>query len=393
MRQPTDLIEPSTATGRRITEAFRPTGVYLDTGSMGLPPQAVVDAMTADIASWQAGAARAPDYDEQVNRSRALFASLVGVDSADVAIGSTVSALVGLVATALPDGAEVVLPQGDFTSVIFPFAAQAHRGVRVRTAPLEHLADAVTPTTTLVALSVVQSADGRVADLDRLTDAARSHGAWTFVDATQAAGWLPLDAGRVDFLAAAAYKWLLAPRGSAFLAVRPEHRDRLVPLAAGWYAGDDVWSSIYGLPLRLATDARRFDVSPSWSTWVGTAAALAFITDVGIPIIHRHDVALANLLREDLGLPRAESAIVSIASPSRGSDTAAVPQDAAAAHADHADHAGHGGHALDIAAALERHGVRASVRGGAVRLCFHLYNTVRDVEAASEALREAVRPE
>jgi hypothetical protein len=38
--------------------------------------------------------------------------------------------------------------------------------------------------------------------------------------------------------------------------------DGLTPHYAGWYAGDDPWSSVYGGPLRLASDARRFDVSP-----------------------------------------------------------------------------------------------------------------------------------
>jgi len=38
----------------------------------------------------------------------------------------------------------------------------------------------------------------------------------------------------------------------------------LGPLPA---AGDDPWSSIYGGPLRLASDARRFDVSPAGHAW------------------------------------------------------------------------------------------------------------------------------
>ena len=57
--------------------------------------------------------------------------------------------------------------------------------------------------------------------------------------------------------------------GSAFMAIRQEHLEPLLPDAAGWYAGDDPWTSIYGLPLRLAPDARRFNLSPSWFCWAG----------------------------------------------------------------------------------------------------------------------------
>ena len=69
---------------------------------------------------------------------------------------------------------------------------------------------------------------------------------------TQAASWLELDASRVDLLLAGGYKWLLNPRGTAFAALSPRALDELVPLQAGWYAGERPWESIYGLPLRLA---------------------------------------------------------------------------------------------------------------------------------------------
>ena len=49
--------------------------------------------------------------------------------------------------------------------------------------------------------------------------------------------------------------------------VAPHWRERLTPHAAGWYAGEDIWGSIYGLPLRLASTARRFDASPAWMNW------------------------------------------------------------------------------------------------------------------------------
>lgn len=60
--------------------------------------------------------------------------------------------------------------------------------------PLEHIADVVTSRTTLVAVSAVQSADGRVADLDALHAASRATGARVLLDTTQAVGWLPVDA-------------------------------------------------------------------------------------------------------------------------------------------------------------------------------------------------------
>ena len=69
--------------------------------------------------------------------------------------------------------------------------------------PLEHIADAVTSRTTLVAVSAVQSADGRVADLDALHAASRATGARVLLDTTQTVGWLPVDASRFAYTPAA----------------------------------------------------------------------------------------------------------------------------------------------------------------------------------------------
>jgi selenocysteine lyase/cysteine desulfurase len=328
---------------------------YLDTASIGVPPVQAVEAMREALSAWAAGRARPQDYDPYVDVARAVFAELVGVTAEDVCVGSQVSALAGLVAASLPDRAHVVAVEGDFTSLLFPFLAQADREVEVTLVPLADLAGAIGRQTDLVVVSAVQSATGELADLDEIGRAARDHGARTLVDATQACGWLPIDARPYDFVVCAAYKWLLAPRGIAFMAVRPERLADVRPSAAGWYAGEDIWSSIYGGPLRLAANARRLDVSPVWLSWVGAVPSLELLRDTGIEAVRAHDVALANRLRDGLGMPRGDSAIVAVTTP---------------------------GAAERLAAA----GIRASTRAGAARLSFHLHNTREDAERALEAL-------
>ncbi|MGH6689450.1 MAG: aminotransferase class V-fold PLP-dependent enzyme [Gammaproteobacteria bacterium] len=336
---------------------FETVGLYVNTASIGLPPRRAVEALDGAIETWRTGRAEAAGYDELVRRARQRFASLVATTPDRVTIGNQVSTFTALVASALPDGARVLAAEEDFTSVLFPFLAHADRGVHVKTVPLAGLVDAIGPGVDLVAVSAVQSADGRLVPggLEALASAAARHGCLTYVDATQAVGWLPFEADRFDFVSCAAYKWLLSPRGTAFGVVRSERLGMLRPLYAGWYAGDDPWASIYGPPLRLSKDARRLDISPAWLAWAGTVPALELLSEVGIAAIHRHDVALANALRARLGLPPGDSAIVTAAAE--------------------------GG--------LERlgaAGIKASVRAGAVRVSFHLHNTEADVDAVARAL-------
>src|SRR4051812_48173717 len=216
-----------------LRAAFTPVPGYLDAATCGLPARATADAMHEAIETWQAGRADLAVYDAAVVASRSAYARLVGTDPSRVAIGSQTSVLVGAVAASLPDGAEVLVVDGDFSSVVFPFLAQADRGVTVRHVPLESLADEIRPTTHTVAFALVQSRDGRVADVGAITAAAAAAGARTLCDLTQAAGWLPVDADLFDITVCAAYKWLAAPRGTAFLTVRPERLPELRPIHAG----------------------------------------------------------------------------------------------------------------------------------------------------------------
>jgi selenocysteine lyase/cysteine desulfurase len=336
-------------------ELWEPAAPYLNTASYGLPPKPAWDALQAALGDWRHGRTSWERWGDSTEGARAAFARLAGVPEADVAVGGTVAQLIAYVAAMLPDGARVVCGDVEFTSLLFPFMAHADRGVHVRTVPVAQLPEAIDSTTTLVAFSTVQSATGEVVDADAVIAAARHHGALLAADATQSCGWLPLDASRFDFLACAAYKWLLSPRGTAFLAVRPEHLDRLRPLAANWYAGEDVHASYYGPPLRLASGARRLDTSPAWFSWVGTQPALETLERIGIEAIRDHDVGLANRFRDGLGLAPSDSAIVS----------AEVP---------------------GAQERLERAGIRAAVRAGALRASFHVYTTEADVDAALDAL-------
>jgi selenocysteine lyase/cysteine desulfurase len=341
-----------------VVEAQRlwdPQPGWLNTASYGLPPRPAWDALQAALADWRVGRVSWEPWDESTGRSRAAYARLIGVDVADVAVGSQVSQLLAPVAAAVPDGAKVLVPEGDFTSVVFPWMAQSGRGVQVRAVPLEKLAEAVDAGTHLVAFSLVQSADGAVARYDDIVTAARSYGALVVVDATQACGWLEFDGAAADAVVTGAYKWLMAPRGSAFAYFSPRLQERMTPSAAGWYAGEDVHASYYGPPMRLATSARRFDISPAWFSYVGTAPALELVERIGVAAIGAHNIRLANRFLAGRGRPPGDSAIVTVDAPGAEEKLAAA-------------------------------GIRAAVRAGRVRASFHIYNTDADVDLALDAL-------
>ncbi|WP_333771382.1 aminotransferase class V-fold PLP-dependent enzyme [Streptomyces sp. IBSBF 2435] len=332
---------------------------YLNAATHGLAPARTIAALRGALDAWAAGRPDTDGYETAVADARAAFARVTGVPASQVALASTVAGSVGLIAAALPQGAEVVAYQEDFSSLVHPFAARPD--LRLRLVPLQDLAAAVRPGTALVAVSAAQSADGRVADLPAIRAAAAEHGARTLLDATQSMGWLPLDAADYDYVVCHGYKWLVSPHGACFLTVRPGAEPTLSPAFTGWYGADDPWGSCYGPITDLAPGARRFDARPAYLAYVGAAASLALIAEVGVAAIHAHDLALAERLR-------AGFTALGYAPVPGPSAIVAVPDVAPEVHR-----------------RLTDAGVAFSARAGNLRFAPHFYNTPADVDLALAA--------
>lgn len=342
-----------------LRERFAGARGYHNACTLGLPPRETVEALRADLDAWSSGASTAAGYGAVAERAREAFADIAGVPVSQVAIGSQTSAMAAVLAASLPDGARVLCVDGDFSSIVFPFLAQAHRGVVVRCVALEALADSVEDADDLVVFSAVQSSSGAVADLDAVIEAAARHGARTACDLTQAAGVMPVDASRFDATLTHAYKWLCSPRGVAFLTVSPDYAAELIPVQAGWYSGDDVWSSCYGPAMHLAENARRFDVSPAWQAFVGAEASLELFRSLDPRAVWEHASRLGDALCESLDREPQHRAIVSWP-----------------------DHDGSDLRRLTAA------GLRVSGRGGRLRVAFHVWNDESDVDELVRLLRE-----
>ncbi|MGW7353268.1 aminotransferase class V-fold PLP-dependent enzyme [Streptomyces sp. NPDC054784] len=338
------------------------TKTYLNTASTGLLPLRTAKALKAAADDGAYGRVGPDGNFAALAAARAGFARLAGVPVDRVAAGNSVATHAGLIARALPSGAEVLIADDDFSSLVNPFAVRTD--LKLRSAPLEKLAEAVGPQTALVAVSAVQSADGRVADLaalraaaDAQPDAGRERGGPRIVvDATQAMGWLTPDPRHYDYLLCGSYKWLMCPHGVSLLVVPGDlGPDELVAYHSGWVAGEEPWNSCYGPIARLAHSARRFDERPAFLAYLAAEHSFALVEELGTERIGAYDLALADRCRagaRELGLTPVDARSPIVALPGQGA----------------------------AAERLKAAGVEASVRAGNLRAAFHLYNTEADVD-------------
>ena len=349
--------------GPDVRDLFEPTeGVaYLDTATYGLPPRPTLEAMLEALVQWQTGSAYWVDWDVVAERARSAFSSLIGVHETTVSLIPAASVGVGTVAAGLTTADRVVVPDDEFTSLLFPLLVAEQRGTTVTQVPFAELADRIEPGTTLVATSLVQMQTGRVAPLESILERAEAVGARVLVDATHGIPFVGMGGimQRADYVVCAAYKHLLCPRGVGFLVVRPDRQADLPPWNANWRSASDPYGRFFGGPLTLAPGAARFDVSVAWHPWIGGAVSLELLTTWSEQGLLERPKALAEDLAVWLGVEWGGSSIV--CAPVTDPDASE--------------------------AALDRAQIKAGFRGDGIRLSTHVYSTTADVERAVSAIQ------
>ena len=346
--------------------------VWLNTPTVPPAARPVLEALHRVEAQWEAGEFSWQAWESEGEATREQFARLIGAAPGKVALAGFVAEAAATVAASLPVG-KIVVGEREFRSNLAPWLALRSRGFEVTEVPAkdgvvrtEDLAGAVDEGTVLLAVSEVQSSNGFRVRLSELAERCREHGARLFVNATQSLGALRLNVEElgIDFLACHGYKWLLAPRGAAWLYVRPDRLDEVRPLAPSWHSVPDPYEDYYG-EAPLAEDARKLDVSWAWFSFVGARAALEVHLSLDRAAVEERCLGLAAAFREQASR--------------RGFDL--VPEDAPTQII--------GVRLPDADAVRERmkeRRVLAAVRGGFLRLGFHAFNDESDVAAALDAL-------
>lgn len=343
--------------------------VWLDTP--GSPPGAepVVRALLETVTQWSTGDYDLSAWDGAAAQARALFAGWVGVEPTRVSALGSLAEAAATVAASVPMG-RVVLPAEEFRSNLFPWVAR-HEVVAVPSRDgvthVDDLIAALDERTVLLAVSEVTSREGQRLDLAALRAATDRVGARLFVNLTQSLGALRFDfpAVRPDYLAVHGYKWMLCPRGAAWLVTRDDRIGELTPLAPNWKSTEPP-HGYFGGPLRLADGASRCDASPAWFSWIGACAALQLFRSLDQVRVERHCLGLADMLIErarDIGFQRATHGSLSQIVALRTEQAATLTR------------------------RLDKQGIRATALGDRVRFGFHYFNSEDDVEKVIEVLR------
>ncbi|MDQ3938639.1 MAG: aminotransferase class V-fold PLP-dependent enzyme [Chloroflexota bacterium] len=211
-------------------------GIYLDTATQGPLPGETAAAMR-EAEEWElrvgrATAGREEDVAQRAEEARAVVAALITADPAEISLSHGLGeALAGAIwATDWKPGDRILTTSvgvpatvGSLSGLLRPLDVThdvAYVGVGNDDAQIAELLNAaMTPRTRALVVPHVAASTGTRMPLHAVADLSRRHGASLIVDASQAAGAVPLEAAGLgaDFMCLATDTWALGPEGTGAL--------------------------------------------------------------------------------------------------------------------------------------------------------------------------------
>jgi len=355
--------------------------VYLNACSQGALSDQVREAYGAYLRDWEERGAPWEYWVELSERARAAFADLINATPDEVAVTTSVSAGVSAVLSAFQPGKRDTVVTSDFE---FPTVGQVAHAQELRGARVVHVGEqdgmlslagfdaAIDERTALVAVTHVCYRNGSRTELEGIVELAHAQGVPVLVDAYQAAGAVPIDvrALNVDFLATGTVKYLLGSAGLGFLYARADQIERWTPTHTGWFADEDIFAMDID-DYSPSPTARRFEAgTPPVPNIYAGLAGMNILASIGVDRVEQHVRSLTAHL--DQGLDELGVSIVTPRDPSaRGPMTAIRSTDEYA-----------------LVEALAADGIIISSRDGNVRVSPHVYNSLGDINALLDGLRE-----
>jgi isopenicillin-N epimerase len=184
-------------------------------------------------------------YDNWIERSRSVVARFVGARPKDLVFVTNATTGVNAVLRSLRlrPGDEVLTTNHDYNAchnVLVEWVQRAGGKLKIAQVPfplggpdqiIEAVMAAVTRRTRLVLLDHVTSATALVWPVAHLVKALEERGVDTLIDGAHAPGMVPLNLTKLSpaYYTANLHKWVCAPKGTAFLWVRPDKQETLQP--------------------------------------------------------------------------------------------------------------------------------------------------------------------
>lgn len=353
--------------------------IYLNSCSQGALSDAVEAGLADYVASWHEQGSPWERWVEHYEAARTAFAQFIHASPDEVAIVSSVSAGINAVASALNfrERKKIVMGEFEFPTMGHVWLGQRDRGAdvhfvkaegnRIPAANYEKLVDR---NTCIVPITHVCFKNGFRSEVNAITQIAHRNGALVMLDDYQDCGTRLVDvkAMNLDFYLTGTLKYLLGPPGLALLYVRKELISSLVPTITGWFAQANPFA-YDPQHFELSPTARRFESgTPSVPNVYGAMPGFQLLQEIGMDNVAEH---IQKLTRALLSCARDLGIVAKTPDDSVGPLIVLQAKDSGL-----------------LVQKLAEGGIIASSRHDGLRISFHAYNTMDDVNTVTNFLKK-----
>lgn len=363
-----------------------PSVTYLNCASMS---PLLISAKEAGLAALQARATpwtmTSNDWFEDSEILRSLVARVFQTSAANIAFAPAAS--YGMATAAkniqLKKGQSIIILGKQFPSNVYTWENTAMKSgadlIRVEKqndlSLTESVLRAIESRTAIVALPNCHWMDGSYIDLERVSQKAKSVGAFLVLDLSQSLGAIPTNIEKIDpdLAVAAGYKWMMGPYGLGYMYIAPRWQQVWEPLEYSWLPrqNSENFSTLTDYTPVFKPGAKKFDSGEYLMLTMRpmSIAAVKQILEWGVDHIQSSIRELTNMVNEynaSNGTKPAERVGHIVAIPFGERDPERVK------------------------AALARKKINVSYRDTFIRVSPHLYNTREQIDALIECV-ESVR--
>lgn len=229
-----------------------PDIIFLNHGSFGATPKPVFEAYQ----NWQLRLERQPvlflgrEYNELLLQSRIALGNYLNADADDLVYIPNATHGVNIIARGLDlsDGDEIITTNHEYGACDYTWdflcgkagAKYIHRSIAVPVCSEDEIVEqfwqGVTAHTKAVYLSHITSPTALRLPAEKICALAKQAGIVSIIDAAHSPGQIPVDLQSLDadVVFGNCHKWMLSPKGAAFLYVRRELQHLAEPLIVSW---------------------------------------------------------------------------------------------------------------------------------------------------------------
>ena len=284
---------------------------FLNHGSFGATPKIVF----TDYQAWQRRLELQPvlflsrESDALLKESRRALGAYIHADALDLVYIPNATHGVNIVARSIPlqPGDEILTSDHEYGACDYTWDYLCGRAganyvhapiplpVRDEAEIVEAIWQRVTSRTKIIYLSQITSPTALRLPVEEICKRARAAGILTVIDAAHSPGQIPLDLAALDadFVFGNCHKWMMAPKGAAFLYARRDLQTRVEPFVVSWGTH----------PTPETTTGSRFIDILQWTGTNDPAAALTVPSAIRFMLDHDWDSVRRSchaLLRETL---------------------------------------------------------------------------------------------